>query len=63
MTGTAITESEEFFDIYKLNVVSIPTNNKMIRKDFNDLILEQKKKNITLLQKKFLNVISPDSQF
>ena len=44
MTGTAITESEEFFDIYKLNVVSIPTNNKMIRKDFNDLILEQKKK-------------------
>ena len=32
MTGTAMTESEEFFDIYKLNVVSIPTNNKMIRK-------------------------------
>ena len=26
MTGTAMTESEEFFDIYKLNVVSIPTN-------------------------------------
>ena len=25
MTGTAMTESEEFFDIYKLNVVSIPT--------------------------------------
>ena len=46
MTGTAITESEEFFDIYKLNVVSIPTNNKMIRKDFNDLILELKKKNM-----------------
>ena len=45
MTGTALTEAEEFFDIYKLNVVSIPTNNKMIRKDFNDLILELKKKN------------------
>ena len=44
MTGTAMTESEEFFDIYKLNVVSIPTNNKMIRKDFNDLILGQKRK-------------------
>ena len=29
MTGTAITEAEEFFDIYKLNVVSIPTNKKM----------------------------------
>ena len=43
MTGTAITESEEFFDIYKLNVVSIPTNNKMIRKDFNDLIFRTEK--------------------
>ena len=38
MTGTAITEAEEFFDIYKLNVVSIPTNKKMLRKDFNDQI-------------------------
>ena len=38
MTGTAITESEEFYDIYKLNVVSIPTNKKMLRKDFNDQI-------------------------
>ena len=38
MTGTAITEAEEFFDIYKLNVVSIPTNKDMRRKDFNDQI-------------------------
>jgi preprotein translocase subunit SecA len=38
MTGTAITEAEEFFDIYKLNVVSIPTNKNMQRKDFNDQI-------------------------
>ncbi len=38
MTGTAITEAEEFFDIYKLNVVSIPTNKEMQRKDFNDQI-------------------------
>ena len=28
MTGTALTEAEEFFDIYKLPVVSIPTNKK-----------------------------------
>ena len=48
MTGTAITEAEEFFDIYKLNVVSIPTNKKMQRKDFNDQILGQKMKNIML---------------
>ena len=38
MTGTAITEAEEFFDIYRLNVVSIPTNKKMQRKDYNDQI-------------------------
>jgi preprotein translocase subunit SecA len=38
MTGTAVTEAEEFFDIYKLNVVSIPTNKKMLRRDLNDQI-------------------------
>ena len=38
MTGTAQTEAEEFFDIYKLNVVSIPTNKPMKRKDYNDQI-------------------------
>lgn len=38
MTGTAATESEEFFNIYKLNVVSIPTNRAMIRIDKPDLI-------------------------
>ena len=46
MTGTAMTESEEFFDIYKLNVVSIPTNKKMLRKDYNDQIFRTKKRNI-----------------
>ena len=38
MTGTAMTESEEFYDIYRLNVISIPTNKEMLRKDFNDQI-------------------------
>ena len=37
-TGTALTESQEFFEIYNLQVVSIPTNKKMIRKDLNDKI-------------------------
>ena len=37
-TGTAQTESEEFFEIYNLSVVSIPTNKEMIRKDWNDQI-------------------------
>ena len=38
MTGTAMTEAEEFYDIYKLNTVSIPTNKEMLRKDSNDQI-------------------------
>ena len=37
-TGTAATEAEEFFEIYNLTIVSIPTNKKMIRKDWNDQI-------------------------
>ena len=38
MTGTAETEAGEFWEIYKLDVVSIPTNRPIIRKDMNDLI-------------------------
>jgi preprotein translocase subunit SecA len=38
MTGTAATEAEELFKIYKLDVVVIPTNKPMIRVDQNDLI-------------------------
>ncbi|MHB1377068.1 MAG: preprotein translocase subunit SecA, partial [Candidatus Humimicrobiaceae bacterium] len=38
MTGTALTESEEFRHIYKLETVVIPTNKPMIRKDMPDLI-------------------------
>ena len=36
MTGTAATEAAEFFDIYKLNVVEIPTNVDVLRKDVDD---------------------------
>ena len=43
MTGTAVTEAEEFFDIYRLHVVSVPTNKKMIRKDWNDQIFRTEK--------------------
>ncbi len=38
MTGTALTEAEEFHKIYKLEVVVIPTNKPMIREDFTDQI-------------------------
>ncbi|HSW76152.1 MAG TPA: preprotein translocase subunit SecA [Candidatus Saccharimonadales bacterium] len=38
MTGTAMTEAEELSNIYKLEVVAIPTNKRMIRDDKNDII-------------------------
>ncbi len=51
-TGTAATESEEFFEIYNLNVVVIPTNKKMIRKDFNDQIFRtEEEKNNAIIKK------------
>ncbi len=49
-TGTALTESQEFFEIYNLSVVSVPTNKKMIRKDFNDKIFRtEKEKQIAII--------------
>ncbi len=51
-TGTAVTESEEFFEIYNLPVVVIPTNKEMIRKDFNDLIFRtENEKNDAIVEK------------
>jgi preprotein translocase subunit SecA len=38
MTGTAETEAKEFFDIYKLDVIAIPTNRPIARLDANDLV-------------------------
>ena len=38
MTGTALTEAEEFFKIYKLEVIVIPTNKPNIRQDFSDRV-------------------------
>ncbi len=43
MTGTAETEAAEFWDIYKLDVVSIPTNVAVIRKDAQDLVYKTKR--------------------
>ena len=38
MTGTAMTEQEEFYKIYGLDVVAIPTHRPMVREDFADLV-------------------------
>merc|ERR1712093_157132 len=53
-TGTAATESEEFFEIYKLPVIIIPTNKKMIRKDWNDQIFRSAKEKDDAIIKKIL---------
>ena len=43
MTGTAKTEEDEFKGIYKLDIVEIPTNKPVIRKDYNDVIYKTQK--------------------
>ncbi len=43
MTGTAMTESEEFGEIYSLDVIEIPTNRPMIRKDHDDVMYKTEK--------------------
>ena len=51
-TGTAATEAEEFYEIYNLPVVVIPTNKPMIRDDFNDQIFRtEEEKNNAILKK------------
>ncbi len=40
MTGTAVSSEEEFYTVYKLEVVAIPTNRPLIRKDYNDNIFQ-----------------------
>jgi preprotein translocase subunit SecA len=51
-TGTAATEAEEFYEIYNLIVVIIPTNKEMIRKDWNDQIFRtESEKNKAIIEK------------
>ena len=51
-TGTAATESQEFYEIYNLIVVIIPTNKKMVRKDWNDQIFRTElEKNKAIIEK------------
>lgn len=43
MTGTAVTSREEFFKVYRLNTIAIPTNKPLARLDKNDLIFQTEK--------------------
>ena len=55
MTGTAMTESEEFYDIYKLKTVSIPTNDPLARTDLNDQIFRTEKEKYKAIIEKIEN--------
>ena len=55
MTGTALTEAEEFYDIYKLNVVAVPTNRPMVRKDFNDQIFRTEREKYLAITNKIID--------
>ena len=58
MTGTAETEAKEFWDIYKLDVVVIPTNRPVIRDDQPDLVYKTKKEKYNAVIAKIQELIS-----
>ncbi|HZS43062.1 MAG TPA: preprotein translocase subunit SecA [Candidatus Paceibacterota bacterium] len=52
MTGTAKTNAEEFFKVYGLEVIEVPTNKPVVRKDANDLIFQTEKGKFMAIAKK-----------
>jgi preprotein translocase subunit SecA len=58
MTGTAITEAGEFWDIYKLDVVEIPTNKPVIRDDREDLIYKTKREKYNAVIDEIENLVN-----
>ena len=49
MTGTALTSQEEFYSVYKLDVIPVPTHREINRKDHNDLIFQNERGKITAM--------------
>ena len=56
MTGTAVTEAGEFWEIYKLDVIEIPTNRIIARKDEDDLIYKTKREKYNAVIKKVVEL-------
>ncbi len=56
MTGTAMTEAEEFMKIYKLEVVTIPTNQPCIREDMEDVIYKSMPEKFTAILEELNNI-------
>lgn len=60
MTGTAMTEANEFKQIYKLEVLAIPTHHKCIRKDFDDEIYMTEREKYTAILKDITEIHSQE---
>jgi preprotein translocase subunit SecA len=60
MTGTAETEAGELWNIYKLDVVVIPTNKKVIRDDREDLVYKTKREKYNAVIEEIVNLVSHD---
>ncbi len=58
MTGTAETESQELWDIYKLDVVIIPTNRKITRDDREDLVYKTKREKYTAVIDEIVSLVN-----
>lgn len=56
MTGTAETEAGEFWTIYKLDVVVVPTNRKVVRKDMEDLVYKTKREKYNAVIDEIVNL-------
>ena len=56
MTGTAETEAQEFFDIYKLGVLVIPTNKPVARKDSHDTVYKTKREKFGAVLKEITDI-------
>ncbi len=58
MTGTAETEAGELWDIYKLEVIVIPTNRPVVRKDFEDLVYKTKREKYNAVIDEIVNLVN-----
>jgi len=58
MTGTAETEAQEFWDIYKLDVVVIPTHRPVIRKDYDDLVFRTKREKYNAVIEEIVKLVN-----
>lgn len=63
MTGTAETEAGEFWDIYKLDVVVIPTNRPIARNDMNDRIYKTKREKYAAVIEEISALLKPDARY